>query len=404
MKLLLFTVAFATFSGCMTLPHSTRDVMASKDRHISNAMQRRELELMKEKNRAAEIEAKQKRDLAEIEERKKRELAAIEAKKARELAEIEAKKMLDAQALKTKEEQLRTQRIEDLKKRYAALHDTNAMEKLDFQSEIAWAEKPFVDDNGEYATNTSSLASQNKEIQLRAEYARLLRVLRDGLTITQEDWTNVVVGAVVVGRINVLKWAFPHVGDIDIVSKLDPMRRTPLLWALGGANAAVLEFVWDVHPAFDIYDAKGATPLHYAVRRGSLYDVNRCLKLRKDMVNVPDSNGETPLYIAIAKSRLDLAKTLLVAQAKVDIKKKDGRSPFAYACGRGELAFLELLEHYGARPTDIDFVEAIRGGHLDVVKWFVEKRHFSVNSGNGVKDAPEGSRVREYLLKRGAIL
>ena len=391
-QLVTFMVAIATFSGCMTSPHGTRDVIASKDLHIRNAMQSRELELTKEKNRAAEIDAK-----------KTRELAEIEAKKKRELAEIEKKKMLEAQALKTEAEQLKTQRIEDLKKRYAVLCDTNGSEKIDFRSEIAWAEKPFVDDVGGYAADTSNIASRNNEIQLRAEYARLLRILRDGLTITEEDWTNVVVGAVAVGRINVLKWAFPHVGDIDIVSRLDPMRRTPLLWALGGSNASILDFVWNAHPAFDINDAHGATPLHYAVRRGSLRDVDRCLKLKKGMVGVADLNGETPLYIAITKSRIDLADKLLKAQAKVDVTRKDGLSPFAYACTRGELAFLELLEQYGAKPTSSDFVAAVKGGHLEAVRWFVEKRHFSVNVGNVVKVAPEGSRVREYLLKRGAI-
>ena len=405
-KLIPFVVALSTFSGCMTSSHGTGDVIALKSRSIASTMQSRELELAKAKNRTAEIELEKARKLAEIEAKKKRELAEIEARKERELAEVKAKAEQETLAQKKRLEELRVQRLEHLKNRYSLLIAEIGVKEPDFQTEIAWAERPFVGEDGIYATDTGNISAQNGETRLRAEYARLLRIKRDGLQLTQADWTNIVVGAVAVGRVNVLGWAFPHVMDIDIVSELDSRRRTPLLWALGDQNSEILDCVWNSHPSFDICDANGATPLHYAVRRGSLRDVDRCLTLMTNMVNVADSNGETPIYAAISLSRLDLVEKLIEAKARMDIKRKDGLSPFAYACVRGELAVLELLERHGANPTADDFTKAIRHGHLEIVKWFVEKMHFSVNDRMVLAISPKDMdlRVREYLLKRGCVL
>ena len=123
----------------------------------------------------------------------------------------------------------------------------------------------------------------------------------------------------------------------------------------------------------------------------------------QNLVNVADNSGETPIYIAIKHSRIDLVKHLLDKHANVKIKNKDGLSPFVCACLCGNVDIMEMIEKNGHSVTTDDFISAVKGADLSVVRWFVEKRYFSVNASGvmAAANSTKNERVLHYLRMRG---
>ena len=387
--------------GCVTSSsfQKSERMLELKKASIENNTRIRDLEIEKEKKERARIEGEKALQKQREQQAHEKELVRIRAEKdlqgqrekqahEKEVAELAARKAADEHKKVEEERKLKELRF----KRYSTILQGAKDDKIDFKAEIAIA-LAGVEKNGERV--------------LWAEYVRLLRMLEAGLSIPKDSYTTLLVGASAVGSIKIFKLAFLEVGSIEVTSSFDASKRPPLLWALYGMNQELLSLVWSGHPDCGRADAFGKTALHYAAQIGSMRDMEVCLQLKPDLVNVADNNGDTPIYMAISNSQIDLATMLLNNKANLEHKNKDGRSPFAYACRKGELAFLELFEKYGAKPTYDDFKAAIEGNHLSVVRWFVEQRYFSVNGESGKDDsiirrADSNPIVRDYLRKQGA--
>lgn len=90
-------------------------------------------------------------------------------------------------------------------------------------------------------------------------------------------------------------------------------------------------------------------PLHVAVEHGHL-TVVRMLLSRGASVDrrVDDELGYTPLHIAAANGRREIAETLLKSRCPVDVRATNGQTPLYVAAGAGMRPIVEWLLEQGA--------------------------------------------------------
>ena len=91
----------------------------------------------------------------------------------------------------------------------------------------------------------------------------------------------------------------------------------------------------------ELPDTKGGTPLHWAAYLGSYYTTALLCALKVDM-NVQDSNGETPLHLAVISGKL-----LLLKGANKGLKDHKARSPMDIAVSKNSTDFKEMLKEHG---------------------------------------------------------
>lgn len=211
-----------------------------------------------------------------------------------------------------------------------------------------------------------------------ADYARNMRMLASGTNnLTKVDLQVLLGGAVVMGHMNVAKWAAK--AGADLTALVPKLGVSPIVLAAETENRKMLAWLIENKAASKL-DRDGLPAFLAAVRR------NRC-----DMMNMIMEAGFCPT-------------------------KEQNRQAVTVACehGSGDV-FMKYVES-GMNPTSVDFVLAAMSGDLSIVRWFVEKGFFSVNEKNLVeavrkccpqeKDAKKcpHQKVREYLIKRGMQL
>lgn len=107
----------------------------------------------------------------------------------------------------------------------------------------------------------------------------------------------------------------------------------------------------------------GATSAHIA----AAMEYNALLKAmafyndKTDILNIQDSNGDTPLHTAVRAGNLSTAKVLLEGGAYIDIKNNSGLTPLAVAVkeynGKNQAAFVRLiLTSAGNTKTNYDLM------------------------------------------------
>lgn len=115
---------------------------------------------------------------------------------------------------------------------------------------------------------------------------------------------------------------------------------TPLHWAAYEGRAGAVTLLLEKGAKVGERDSFGFTPLHYAKNaqivklladKGADVDVNVCC------------NGWTPLHNAAFTNKLDVAKALLAAGAKLEVVDKLGKTPLHYAAGWADEALTKVL-------------------------------------------------------------
>lgn len=158
---------------------------------------------------------------------------------AREKAEADQKNAEARRAADEKEkERLKFENERNV--RFANALKIGADFTIDYTSEAAWAEQAFISNEGRYRARKFSLSDGAAQTALRAEYARLMRMLSGGKTISRNDYVQMFVGAVALGRVRVASKIFDKVRDVNVVSSFDPRKRTLLMWALEGLDEETL--------------------------------------------------------------------------------------------------------------------------------------------------------------------
>lgn len=199
---------------------------------------------------------------------------------------------------------------------------------------------------------------------LFAECARGFRTMLSASTKGKLDSQNLLSASILLGRKPLMEMAVKCGADVTIAAPNDPKKTVPFALAVEVGNKHVVAWLCD----------KGA------------------------QAQVAQLSVKT-FGIAVRKNRLDLFKYL--QKIGCTIKRDELKSMFSLCCEVGADNLHEYLFSLGATPTVDDFVKAVRVDNLVIVKWFVESRHFSVNS-SGVSDAAKQCPgVLRYLSTRG---
>ena len=170
-----------------------------------------------------------------------------------------------------------------------------------------------------------------------------------------------------------------HIGWGADINQLDVDGHQPLHVAAAQGELVVIRLLLENGADIDGLDSEGYSPLHIAImggktqvadfliKQGAAYDANSLLfaaienqVIDRDVfrlltsldadVNLPDSEGYTPLILAINADDRRLVK-YLITQGDADPNKrgKAGKSPLYLATERGDADIIRLLKRHGAK-------------------------------------------------------
>src|SRR5579872_3642057 len=116
----------------------------------------------------------------------------------------------------------------------------------------------------------------------------------------------------------------------DLASSVDSNGVTPLHWAAGGGQKAVVALLLSFKADVNAKNPKNETPLHYAAYGGDT-DVAELLLANKAEVNATSTTGYTPLHYAADYGNRDVVEVLLAHKADVNARTKAGETPLHLA-------------------------------------------------------------------------
>lgn len=91
-----------------------------------------------------------------------------------------------------------------------------------------------------------------------------------------------------------------------------------------------------------------AAPIHDAARAGNAQEVGKLIGANRNLVNLQNELGSTPLHIAANGPSTEAIKLLLDKGAAVNAKDNNGSTPLHIAAFSGRKANVELLLARGA--------------------------------------------------------
>ena len=130
--------------------------------------------------------------------------------------------------------------------------------------------------------------------------------------------------------------------------------RTPLAWAAGRRNLAVLQTLLSYGANPNTGDRLKAVPLFAAVKSGTIDTIRLLLTYGAD-VNATDHWGNTPLHVAALRRRdIDIALLLLSAGAQINPRDRSGWTPLCAAIFWRLGPMIQLLIEHGADVNNRD--------------------------------------------------
>ncbi len=111
----------------------------------------------------------------------------------------------------------------------------------------------------------------------------------------------------------------------------DNYNYTPLHLAVREGSVEIARMLIDAGADLDVQDTWGSkTPLHEAAHNGRVKIAHMLIDAGAN-VNVQDGDGETPLHWAAGNGRVEIARMLIDAGSRKDIRDEDGRIPYDFA-------------------------------------------------------------------------
>ncbi|CAG0902279.1 unnamed protein product, partial [Darwinula stevensoni] len=101
---------------------------------------------------------------------------------------------------------------------------------------------------------------------------------------------------------------------------------TPLVWSAENKHRKVTRFLLQQGADPQICDMEGNTALHWAAYSGSTDIASICLRMGC-FPNLPNLHGDTPVHIAARRDHPDCVLLLLLKDARLDVRNKDGQLP-----------------------------------------------------------------------------
>ena len=195
----------------------------------------------------------------------------------------------------------------------------------------------------------------------------------------------------------------------DLVHQRDKKGATALLWAAGGGQLAIVQYLIQ-ECACDVHTRQvgkrgfaGRTALHWACRNGHL-PVVQYLIAQGANVHAPTADGTTSVCWAAWQNHPHVVEWLLQQQQKttegVSILKTInvyGCNPALWAAqGNATTALMQFMESNGCQMGQINsnghsvLHKAAQRGNSEVAKWFISKYvQNELNQDDGSKDAIE---------------
>jgi hypothetical protein len=100
----------------------------------------------------------------------------------------------------------------------------------------------------------------------------------------------------------------------------------------------------------------GYTLLHHAASKGHALLISEIVKINDgiDLVNIPNTEDETPLHLAVYANNIHIVDQLLDYGANINAINKDHETPLFYAMRKNNPAMVRLLIRRGADRTITD--------------------------------------------------
>ncbi|PRP78870.1 hypothetical protein PROFUN_01043 [Planoprotostelium fungivorum] len=140
-------------------------------------------------------------------------------------------------------------------------------------------------------------------------------------------------------------------------------------------------------------DHNGNTPLIWAASEGR-FDIAEALIDQGCNINAQNYNGETALFLAAGRGHIQMVDLLLLNTANPNICDLNGASPMHMAASIGRSDILKVFNRYSAYMTVTDdFGDSllhytVRGGHMEALKYLVNRAGLSVDIINEDEETP----------------
>jgi tankyrase len=134
------------------------------------------------------------------------------------------------------------------------------------------------------------------------------------------------------------------------------MDRADFFRALDAGDIELIDLYVRARFNIHITDARGATPMLAALKRGYTVIAQILLKAGND-VNAADRLGLSPLLVACGQGSEGfraIAKALITRGARIEMRDPLGNTPFLLAAAGGMLDIAELLLQRGADPKAVN--------------------------------------------------
>jgi ankyrin repeat protein len=128
----------------------------------------------------------------------------------------------------------------------------------------------------------------------------------------------------------------------EVLSVTDDLDRTPLFYSVAYGNIDVTKYILEKNPELaNFVDVNGDTPLHAAMSVGSTECVSLLVKCNPNAApNQQNNNKLTPAHLAMSA---DCLEVLYTSGAEMDALDINGRSPLFVACAMNRVEVAEYL-------------------------------------------------------------
>ncbi len=202
----------------------------------------------------------------------------------------------------------------------------------------------------------------------------------DAMGMSRLDW------ACHFGNVPLARFALDRGADANAVSV--NLGRTPLIMAIIGGHSELAKELLDRGADPSKVDAKGASPLHYAVTKGRAGVAEQLLYAGATVDARESRSGRTLLHLAAIRGYSDVAALLLKHNHDINPVDSQNFTPLDLASRYANASIAELLQAGGARGSSAQSEAASRGVLEDELTdgkakvWYLNHRGWAIQTAN----------------------